>query len=485
MSKVNSSFQRSAHIFLVVSSIVSLFYVAILNTNSGYSYLFLLPLSYCVLYLCAVKPLLFRAETSLFLYMTTVVFYLRYVVYPFFVVYSGNYVDGRTISLPTASVFQEAIFLMTYEFLISVLVICWLERRYQKKSPNLHQEITLRPLFNYPIYLLSIVLLLIALLIDRSWVNIITSPGMLFSDANFDLDSTDRTFGLRASIMGNLFYTARNLIFVAGVMYASRRRFVQKRLKNSSYYILLILLFAMISLFQFGLNRMKIAVVVCCGAYFVCQLVRPFVSTLRQFLMSMIGVLIIPIIAFMAVTELRNYYVDPNSTRAEKTAESLQAYLGGVHNVAIAIDLEHKNPNIFTGKMLLYDFLRPTIGIGLLVKDWDVQYSNQLFNRRIYLSDHMAQIIPMIGQGYLYGGFLFAPFLGILFVSMAYVFLIVGRKYNISPFFSFYLYLCIFRLALFPGQNSMNMMNYISFNLLIVIVLEMLNNSISRKSHIR
>ncbi len=485
MSTVTRSLKGSVHISLVISSIISVFYVAFFNTNSGYNLFFLLPLSYCILYLLAVRPLLFKKGTSLFLYIVTIVLYLRYVVYPFLAVYSGNYDDGRTISLPSVSVYQEAILLMTYEIVISLLVICWLERRYQKKAPILQQRITLLPLSTYPIYLLSIVLLLVALLIDRSWIAIITSPTMLFSDANIDLESAETTFGLRTSIMGNLFYTARNLIFVAGVIYVTRRHFVQKRLTTSFYYILLVLLFALISLFQFGLNRMKIVVVVACGGYFVFQLIKPWVRTLKQFFIPMIGVLLIPIIAFMAVTELRNYHVDSDSTRAKNTAVNLQAYLGGVHNVAIAIDLEHQNPGIFTGEMLLYDFLRPTIGIGLLVKDWDLQYSNQLFNHRIYLSDHMAQIIPMIGQGYLYGNFVFAPFLGILFILMAYAFLNIGNKRSISPFFSFYLYLCIFRLALFPGQNSMNLMNYISFNLLVVLVLEILNRSITQRRYIR
>ena len=49
-------------------------------------------------------------------------------------------------------------------------------------------------------------------------------------------------------------------------------------------------------------------------------------------------------------------------------------------------------------------YFRSAFGPNLILKHISIVPSVNLFNNRIYLNDHVAQIIPMIGQSNLYLG---------------------------------------------------------------------------------
>jgi len=119
---------------------------------------------------------------------------------------------------------------------------------------------------------------------------------------------------------------------------------------------------------------------------------------------------------------------------------------------------------------MVFDFVRPMIGVNLLVKNLDIKYSNMYFNERLWRTDRRSQIIPMIGQGNLFLGPIFAPVFGLIFVYLAYW--LVNKAYGMGDPLMFYFFtLSIARMGFLMGQNSMNMINDLSFNLFLFLVI--------------
>ncbi|MBV1710093.1 MAG: hypothetical protein KMY54_09565, partial [Erysipelothrix sp.] len=86
---------------------------------------------------------------------------------------------------------------------------------------------------------------------------------------------------------------------------------------------------------------------------------------------------------------------------------TLQAYLFGTQNVALAIKMnESLNLSILN---LLYDFGRSVFGLSFLLKD-RLEITSQLFNTFIYgKTTATGHVISGIGYGYIYLGALFSP----------------------------------------------------------------------------
>lgn len=154
--------------------------------------------------------------------------------------------------------------------------------------------------------------------------------------------------------------------------------------------------------------------------------------------------------------------------------DNLQVYLGGVYNVALSLDMSSPNSQPI---ILLVDIFRSAFGPNLILKHLNIVPSVNLFNTRIYLSDHVAQIIPMIGQSYLYLGFIFSPILGIGFIFIA-IFL-VREIVRVNRLELIYI-LTLFsgRLGFVMAQNGNILLNDLTFFFPLFLIVYYLNNKV-------
>lgn len=165
-----------------------------------------------------------------------------------------------------------------------------------------------------------------------------------------------------------------------------------------------------------------------------------------------------------------------------------QAYFLGQYNVAIAIEAYKFSPDYLSIKTLIYEVFRPIFGIGSLIKNMDIQTAGDLFNFRISLglsTIRNDQIIPLIGQGYMYLGFIFSPLFSILFSRLGIYCDKLYRNSNqievifLASYISFY-------LAQFMALNGTIILNNASFLLAIfipVFALSMFFNQLIKKKH--
>ena len=80
----------------------------------------------------------------------------------------------------------------------------------------------------------------------------------------------------------------------------------------------------------------------------------------------------------------------------------------------------------------------------------------------------------MIGQGNLYFSFALAPLFSVLFITVFYLVVKrINREINIELYY--FLSLVVVRLGFFMGQNTMNMINDMSMNLVLFLLIYKLN----------
>ncbi|MGJ0283781.1 hypothetical protein ACRX5L_07000 [Staphylococcus ureilyticus] len=158
--------------------------------------------------------------------------------------------------------------------------------------------------------------------------------------------------------------------------------------------------------------------------------------------------------------------------------DTLQVYLGGVYNVAMSLDITSPNNNPL---YLIIDIMRSAIGPNILLKNMNFVNSVHLFNERIFQSNLVSQILPMIGQGKLYLGYIFAPLLGVLFIFIATYFTkIIVEKRRFELIFVFTL--ITGRLGFVMAQNGNIFLNELTFYLPLFLLVYYINNKVVIKN---
>ena len=411
----------------------------------GFDYLPFLPLAYLV-FVLAIAAINRRSMPSIFLSIFLFVGFLRYTVFPVLMVINGGYV-GRSSLPPVPSSFAYAIFLMCYELLLVGTLIAVLEHRYHRAGRRKELRVHCLPLwFSLAVLSFGLALVLLeplALLL----VNFIRPT--LLTAAEFTVPPL-------ATFAGMIVVMAATFIILKILKVLSE---LTGRWRKIAPWIAALICTVNIAIF-FGTNRL--AVVLSAIATILIYL-SLFESRSRQPL-ALVGV--VTIVVFLIITEERGY-VAAHETPLENLADQVQAYTGGIYNVALGVEVAKNEPDARRLSVLVYDFLRPTIGVNLLVESWGIRYSNMYFNDRMFLHvERRSQILPMVAQGNLFFPTPFAPVLSLLFVWLAYKLLDLLRSTSYMEI-KYGLVLIIARLAFFPGQNSMNMMNYISLYLLL------------------
>ena len=191
--------------------------------------------------------------------------------------------------------------------------------------------------------------------------------------------------------------------------------------------------------------------------------------------MSICGVLGITILVL--ISNSRSYSsISKNTSISEDLVDFFQSYTGGPYNVAIAIESAELFEDERNIGVLIFDFLRPTLGINLIMKNLDINYTNVYFNYRMFFNPNRAsQIMPMIGEGYFTVGIIFAPIVDIIFIYIAFNLKKIQLRKNRIELIYFFM-ITMIRLGFLMGQNATIQMNDLSFNLFVPLILYWFNN---------
>lgn len=467
-TKSNNNFwlRMILHWVVYIGCFVSFAIISFGTKQAGYEWLGLLPIAFALSYSLVLAKSL-KQELRIFNLVLTVMQFLRFVVMPMMLVYA-NYYGGRSPVAPKPDSIEKAMLLMVYELAILSLTIFILDQRAKRKKPTpIQKPLTKRPQngMYYLLFIVSIASLL-------AYPSVLHKIGFFMPGAGGSVENAS----LITALTGFIFMVAKQIFFLI-VLWFCHQKYTKK---GQYFYVWLaaIAVFVNIGIFM-GTNRADIVITAVASVLIFRQLFPHFFKHLLLSVSLIIPAMLSVIAAFRKISSIS----DGGSKLIDYT-DKLQVYLAGPYNVAMALETKHLFPEAGNFSVFLYNIFRPMIGIGSFISDWPIKYSSLYFNERYFFSDHMTQIIPMVGQGNLFFGFIFAPILGVAVICFAYF--LHAKKLQSEQIEIYYiLTLACARLGMMVGQNVTILVNDLSFNLSLFLIVYWLNKKIilTRQSH--
>lgn len=184
-------------------------------------------------------------------------------------------------------------------------------------------------------------------------------------------------------------------------------------------------------------------------------------------------------IAVPMITLISEYRDNSFDSPIKESEKELNAYLGGIYNISVAVDMRKTFYNEINMSNFIYDTLRPVIFLGsILGKNMNSKLTVELFNMEFFgHGNNKSQIVPIIGQGYFYFGFLGAWILegfALIFALKLEQFFMKTENLEYK-FFTLYILL---RLALMQGLSFTIIINNISYKFVLPMLLIWINSKI-------
>lgn len=436
------------------------------TNKNGYELLFTQPLSFGLAYAIVLRRYISWTNIRPFYLVFTAICFVRYVLLPLLVVISGYY-DGRSMAEPLKESYFTAVLLMNWELLVSVLTILFLESRKGKVRNGVHSNKSLVvhkiPTFDLGYVLFGFLVLGLIVVFPKG----LSSVHFIFpSESGLESDE----LGTLDNFVSYSILVLKSLVFLV----VAKKLGYRYQKSHKSRYLLFALAAALLNVFIYwGTNRSDILISAVAS---VLTLHVVFGSIVLRY--ALIGAWPVMIV-LSGVTQYReSISISDGQSRLVDTTDTFQVYVGGVYNVALAIETKEYFPEASDWKVLALDILRPMIGVNILLKDAPQIYSNVFFNMRVWTHvDRRSQILPMIGQGNLFFGPYFAPVLAIFFIFLA-DFIERVRASTVSVEVYYFLTLALTRLGFMMGQNTMNVINDLSMNLFLFIIVFHVNRMI-------
>lgn len=399
-------------IILFICSINSIILFNKISRFNDYRNIYLLPLFFGLTYFWGSGKYIFTNKT-IGIKMICLVQMLRYIILPNMMVYSSYY-SGYGIN-PLGESIDIAIMLMIYEIIVISLVINILGKRIFGKLGNdkldtegikRHNQLKTKEFASSIVIVIVVAVTVLFLMLK---------PGAI-ADINFVVirENVKVDTDFLTTITRMLFISSKNLLFIVLIIKLARkfRRTTRKRYIYLSYIITLINM-----CIYLNDNRANILI------FGVASLLTLMVSFPEYRKKTIVFCLISVGVLLVTMTVYKNFMnVLPETSQSLeniKFTKTLQAYVGGPRSVAQAIEMKKYYISEINLKMFLSDTFRSFLGLSKFVEKFSHLSTVKTFNMYIYgVSNIIDQIIPMIGQGYAYTNFIFAPIFSIIFTIL-------------------------------------------------------------------
>nr|WP_263314156.1 hypothetical protein [Mammaliicoccus sp. Marseille-Q6498] len=387
---------------------------------------------------------------------------IRYIITPTLISIYG--VDLNRGQILLTSVQNKAVYLMMYEMIvIFILYAIFYKNFYTDNIVKKAKEIK----SSSNIFGWLFVLLCIAILISNpailSRYSFVWTASELKSKV---VEGVSVSFFLTVIQLGHLVLTV-NLLNMIHKFYEKKNRFV---------YVVISIIVVMISAsFMVGTSRFSIILPLVTGLFTILKLYRPYAKVIGLLSFVVSFVFIIVSTALKQSTISGETGTSSNSSIFEGLNSDLQIYFSGVSNVAHSLNTRFIYEP-FDFMAILSDLTRSV----MYVNSWFGTHISALnqFNVTFYGGGtSQDQILPMIGQGYLYFGFILAPILtGVTIIMVMYLDKIIQKS---SSVFNVYIitYLCL-KFALYNMANATILLSFMTNFFLILLFIVWLNKLI-------
>jgi len=454
--------------------------LVILSFPTVVPFLWILPLFY-LLVIPVLLNTVFKAKFSLFYILFVFTVFLRYVIHPVLISVTGEAVETAINASISSNTMTKAAVLMVYELLVTTLVIWMINYNNTVRDSRLITSDKIDdPLLgryvlprNTSIYKVVIfVSLILVLLFPRSM--------SFFSFAVVSLGRIDTaTMSVFEQIAVIFIITSKYFAHILILTWLKKKN--DESLKNKKFYSLIALLCTLVfGCFYYGTNRL-IYLFTFVASLFLYRIVWGKFSKVVLSLFLFLGVIILGLL-----TQARNYYNYYTGLTGLKyylfsVKSIINAYLGGISNVGVAINTAEIYGGNATLGNLVVDLLRPIVGLNKLLPVRDKELSNSFYNYVFFGDDTIvSQIMPMIGYGYYYFGGAFAPAFNIVALWLFSVLEKMRSKTMRIELIFMFLTISM-RLSTLFGINMIIINNELSMQIIFPLFVYWLNNKISIK----
>ena len=383
--------------------------------------------------------------------------FIRYLISPFLMTFYGtNMYRGQLLSLDTL---EKSVYLMIFEMVVIFLCFAIFHKFFYTtvETETLTQKANTSNFVNLLVllFIFGIILLYPESLSRYAFV---WSFGELKDKT---VEGIEYSSILTIVQLGHLML----LIIVINYLYL-----LYKKNKNINYLIISIIFILVSSSFIVGTSRFSIILPLTTGFYTLYKFYKPFRKLLIN--ISVISILSMIILS----TALKKLSLKSDTIQlsiGERLNTELQLYFSGVANVGHALQTRILyEPYNF--ESVLSDLMRSVVFLNSFFTS--NQDSFEAFNLLFYAGGPSRdQILPLIGQGYLYFGVFFAPIFSAL-VIVIIMFFDKKIKNNNNIFYSFILiYVCV-KFALFNMGNMTILISFATNYFLPLLVIYKINN---------
>ncbi|WP_204236121.1 O-antigen polymerase [Mammaliicoccus sciuri] len=433
-------------LFLVISLIVT-FYDIIFVSHEGYNNLFILPLIFT--FIMVIRNLF--TPKGIVINIIDVIYFMKFVVLSFMVVYSGWY-EGRAVFPPQINSFNKAIIFMTLEFLciniLYFLILSKIDVNIKKNNLGL-RTIDVKKDIVYKSYIFISLIFLVFTYHSISFLGINNSEHIIESN--------------QLTIFFNIcLYISKYLI----IGYIIRFYFIKYTYNPKKIYITFTVIFVLIICSIFiGDNRMD-AVLPLLSIFILLN----YLYKKRMIVYNAIFPLFMVLAVYLISLRRETFTYQITENKSALITDYLQIYMTGVYNTAISLELRNDYSNSFIG--FFYDLIRPFLGLNFLWRSENIKTSTELFNFKIFGTENqVSQIIPLIGQFNLPFGIFGIPIYVFIITLFIYSFLrILKGIYIIEAMIVLPL---IVRLCITYFQNISIFINELSSIVIIFCVLKL------------
>lgn len=386
-------------ILIVFSLFVAVFDIRNVSHN-GYTYIFLLPLIYMLI-------MTFRfiyVPKGIVLKIIDFIYFVKFVILSFMVVYSGWY-EGRAFYSPLEQSYNKAIVYMAIEFLfINFFYYCILRKvDINLKDSNLNFKLVNQS--KDVVYKMFLILNCIFLIFSYKNLSFL---GLGHKEVYSDPSQILILFTISL-------YISKYFLLA----YIIRYFYIKYKRQNQQIFIFYTVCLALIicSIFV-GSNRMDAILPLVSLLILLNYLYKNRMNIYNLIIVSF-GVISLYLISLIRKTF--DYQI--TESKSGLITDYLQVYIAGVYNTAIGLELgQSDNKNVLI--TFLYDLIRPFLGLNFFWRSETIKTSAELFNFKIYgVGNHVTQIIPLIAQFNLPFGWFGIPISVFIITVLLYLFL--------------------------------------------------------------
>lgn len=388
---------------------------------------------------------------------------IRYTISPLLMsIYGVNVSIGSSTSIDSQT---KAIYLMLFE-MVSIIVFFSL---FSKKFYNNENKIEKNIAKPNPIGWLFIILSILIAVVQPEVINRYT-----FIWSASELKTSDIEIGSIAFLvvqLAQIILTISLLNFLYGIY---------EKKKNVIYLILSFLVVGISASFISGTSRFSIVLPLVTGLFIIYILYKNYrkIILFCSAFLSFLLILTSTLLKKNTISSQVGFNSSITGSSFEKLNSELQLYFSGVVNVSHAIDTSYYYSPFQLGP-IISELLRSVVFVNSLFDSQNgaLNIFNEVFYNKVLVSD---QILPMVGQGFLYFGPILAPIFSI--ASILSVMYLDNKVHSSNSIFKKYImtYLCV-KFALFFMVNATIQISFFTNFFLVLLVINYLNNKLTLK----